>query len=101
MPAASRGNLALRRALAERRIRDIDVATSLRVDPKTVHRWLDGRVPQPKHRWALADLANCHEYDLWPELVGISPIGPEVVSTYTHRGAVPRDVWSRDRKSVV
>ena len=49
-------NDALRHALAEARLREIDVATALGVDPKTVQRWLAGRVPHPRHRWAVADL---------------------------------------------
>lgn len=93
MSGVCRGNLPLRRALAEARIRDVDVASSLQVDPKTVHRWLDGRLPQPRHRWALADLVGRHEYDLWPQLAGVAPIDPELVATYPHRAAVPRDAW--------
>jgi hypothetical protein len=34
-----------------------------------------------------------HEYDLWPDLAGVSSIGPEVYATYPHRGSVPREVW--------
>lgn len=83
----------LRRALATARLRDVDVAKSLQVDPKTVTRWLGGRVPQPRHRWALADLVGVHEYDLWPHLAGVPAIGPEVHATYPHRGSVPHDVW--------
>lgn len=85
----------LRRALAGARLRDIDVAKTLGVDPKTVQRWLGGRLPQPRHRWALADLLNLHEYDLWPHLAGVPSIGPEVHATYPHRGSVPREVWHR------
>jgi hypothetical protein len=83
----------LRRALAGARLRDIDVAKTLGVDPKTVQRWLGGRLPQPRHRWGLADLLSLHEYDLWPHLAGVPSIGPEVYATYPHRGSVPRDVW--------
>jgi len=85
----------LRRALAESRLRDVDVAEALGVDPKTVQRWLAGRLPQPRHRWGLADLVHRHEYDLWPQLATkMAPaINQEIRSTYTHRGAVPRDVW--------
>ena len=64
----------LRRAMADARKRDIDIAEALRVDPKTVQRWLAGRLPQPRHRWGLADLLECHEYDLWPQLAGSSPV---------------------------
>jgi hypothetical protein len=83
----------LRRAMADARMRDIDVAEALRVDPKTVQRWLGGRLPQPRHRWGLADLLARHEFDLWPQLAGSAPVGREVHATYPHRGAVPRDVW--------
>jgi hypothetical protein len=83
----------LRRALAGARLREIDVAKMLGVDPKTVQRWLGGRLPQPRHRWGLADLLSLHEYDLWPHLAGVPSIGPEVYATYPHRGSVPREVW--------
>lgn len=83
----------LRRALASARLRDIGMAKSLGVDPKAVQRWMGGRVPQLRHRWALADLLDVHEYDLWPHLAGIPSIGPKVFATYPHRGAVLREVW--------
>jgi hypothetical protein len=85
----------LRRALAESRLREVDVAEALGVDPKTVQRWLAGRLPQPRHRWGLADLIQRHEYDLWPQLAnGLAPtINREIRATYTHRGAVPRELW--------
>ena len=40
-------NESLRRALIHARLREADVAARLNVDPKTVRRWLDGRVPYP------------------------------------------------------
>lgn len=85
----------LRRALAESRLREADVAEALGVDPKTVQRWLAGRLPQPRHRWGLADLVARHEHDLWPHLAGgLAPaINREILATYTHRGAVPRELW--------
>ena len=83
----------LRRALVEARIRDIDVAKSLGVDPKTVQRWLGGRVPHARHRWSVADMLSLHEYDLWPHLAELPSIDPEVYATYPHRGSVPREVW--------
>jgi hypothetical protein len=93
MPGARSIGEPLRRALAGARLRDIDVAQTLGVDPKTVQRWLGGRLPQPRHRWGLADLLSLHEYDLWPHLAGVPSIGPEVYATYPHRGSVPREVW--------
>jgi len=85
----------LRRALVGARLRDIDVAKSLGVDPKTVQRWLGGRVPHARHRWNVADLLSVHEYDLWPHLADLPSIDAEVYATYPHRGSVPRQVWHR------
>ncbi len=85
----------LRRALVGARLRDVDVAQSLGVDPKTVQRWLGGRVPHARHRWSVADLLKVHEYDLWPHLADLPSIDPEVYATYPHRGSVPREIWHR------
>lgn len=85
----------LRRALVGARMRDIDVAKSLGVDPKTVQRWLGGRVPHARHRWGVADLLSVHEYDLWPHLADLPSIDAEVYATYPHRGSVPREVWHK------
>ena len=93
MPEAKAINEPLRRALAEARLREVDVAESLGVDRKTVQRWLAGRLPQSRHRWALADLTKRHEDDLWPDVVGAATVGREIHATYRHRSAVPREVW--------
>jgi hypothetical protein len=85
----------LRRALVGARLREIDVAESLGVDPKTVQRWLGGRVPHARHRWGVADLLSVHEYDLWPHLAELPSIDAEVYATYPHRGSVPRQIWHR------
>ncbi|MFC6086808.1 phospholipase D-like domain-containing protein [Sphaerisporangium aureirubrum] len=84
----------LRHALAQARMRTIDIATTLAVDPKTVDRWLKGRVPHPRHRWAIADLLNAHEEDLWPHAAHPHrPIGPDIKAVYPHRWAVPQALW--------
>lgn len=86
----------MRRALADARLDEVKVSTALGVDPKTVQRWIAGRVPQRQHRWDLADLVGRHEYDLWPNLPGGADLScPEIRATYPHRGAVPREVWRR------
>ncbi|MFI6599138.1 XRE family transcriptional regulator [Nonomuraea sp. NPDC050536] len=70
------------------------MAARLAVDPKTVDRWLKGRVPYPRHRWAVADLLEVSEADLWPEVVGYSrPISSEIRAVYQHRHEVPQAVW--------
>jgi phosphatidylserine/phosphatidylglycerophosphate/cardiolipin synthase-like enzyme len=80
------------------RLREVDVATHLGVDPKTVRRWLSGRVPYPSSRAALADLVGADEADLWPEAGG--PLSgrsrpEELAAVYPHRWAIPRDAWAR------
>jgi hypothetical protein len=93
MPQETHSGDPLKRAMANARLRDVDVAAHMKVDPKTVQRWLHGRLPQSRHRWALADLVGVHEFDLWPHLTGTSVVAPEVHATYNYRTAVPRDVW--------
>jgi transcriptional regulator with XRE-family HTH domain len=88
----------LRQALLRARLREEDVATRLDVDPKTVRRWLEGRVPYPANRTALADLLSANQSDLWPEVGGplIARTRPEELGTiYPHRWAIPRETWAR------
>jgi hypothetical protein len=91
-------NEPLRQALLRARLREDDIAARLGVDPKTVRRWLNGRVPYPHNRAAIAELVGADEGDLWPEVGG--PLAarkrPEELGTvYPHRWAVPRKVWVR------
>lgn len=91
-------NESLRRAMLRARLRETDVAAHLGVDPKTVRRWLSGRVPYPGSRAALADMVGADEADLWPEAEG--PLSgrsrpEELAAVYPHRWAIPRDVWTR------
>jgi DNA-binding transcriptional regulator YdaS (Cro superfamily) len=73
-----------------------DVAARLGVDPKTVGRWMAGRVPYERNRAALARLTGWSQRDLWPSL-GAHPIPEwathEVRVAYPHRSAVPADSW--------
>jgi transcriptional regulator with XRE-family HTH domain len=88
----------LRRALLRARLREDDVAARLGVDPKTVRRWLNGRVPYTNNRMALADLVDADEADLWPDAGGpltARPRPAELGTVYPHRWAVPRDAWTR------
>lgn len=88
----------LRQALLRARLCEQDVAARLGVDPKTVRRWIEGRVPYPANRAALTDLLAADEADLWPETA--SPLASrarseELVAIYPHRWAVPRGAWVR------
>jgi hypothetical protein len=88
----------LRQALLRARLREDDIAARLDVDPKTVRRWIEGRVPYPANRTALAALLSTNEADLWPEASG--PLAPrtrpdELKTVYPHRWAIPRETWVR------
>ena len=88
-------NETLRRALLRARLSEEDVAARLEVDPKTVRRWLEGRLPYLRHRWELAGMLGVDEADLWPQLRTARSRPDEVLAIYPHREAVPREVWSR------
>ena len=91
-------NEPLRRALLRARLREDDIAARLGVDPKTVRRWLTGRVPYPHNRAAIAELVGADEADLWPNAGGLlaTRMRPDELGTaYPHRWAVPREVWTR------
>ncbi|WP_113705332.1 helix-turn-helix transcriptional regulator [Nonomuraea lactucae] len=84
----------LRYAMAAARLTTTDVAAALAVDPKTVARWLKGRTPYPRHRWALADLLHVDEADLWPEVAQRhQDLTDGVEAIYPHRWCVPHRVW--------
>lgn len=88
-------NETLRTALAAKGIDRLDVAAKLQVDPKTVERWLSGRLPHPSSRAALAKLLDVDETELWPSTdePHAHRFGAEIRAVYPHRWAVPRDVW--------
>lgn len=75
-----------------------DVARAVGVDPKTVQRWLTGRIPRPRHRWALVDLLGEQEELLWPKEGGSAVAAKhtsEIVAAYAHRADAPLSLWSR------
>jgi hypothetical protein len=74
------------------RLSEEDVAARLQVDPKTVRRWLEGRVPYLRHRWVLAGLLEADEADLWPEVRARSRPA-EIKAVYPNRQAMPHQAW--------
>ena len=91
-------NEPLRRALLYARLREDDIAARLGVDPKTVRRWLGGRIPYPHNRAAVADMLGAEEADLWPDAGGALATRArpdELGAVYPHRWAVPREAWTR------
>ena len=89
-------NETLRRALLRARLSEDDIAARLQVDPKTVRRWLEGRVPYPRHRWVLTGLLDADESDLWPEVraaIAARSRPAEIRAVYPNRRAVPCEAW--------
>jgi len=67
------------------------------VDPKTVQRWLGGRLPHPRHRWKICDITGQGEQYLWPQVaLGASGVlhTSEIVSAYAHRADAPSQLWT-------
>lgn len=77
---------------------DVDaIEQATGVDPKTVQRWVKGRVPHPRHRRAVARLLNEREDVLWQvnETKPVTSIThtSEIIAAYTHRAEVPSSIW--------
>ncbi|MFI1562552.1 XRE family transcriptional regulator [Streptomyces sp. NPDC020490] len=88
----------LHSVLAQRGVPPETLAEVCEVDPKTVSRWLGGRVPHARHRFRVARHLSVEETFLWPappRRSGRLRDGPdnELVGTYQNRASVPRDVW--------
>jgi hypothetical protein len=88
-------NETLCRALIQAQLTEEDVASRLQVDPKTVRRWLEGRLPYMRHRWAIAAMLGAEETDLWPQLRASRTRPDEVVAVYPRRDTTPEDLWVR------
>lgn len=91
-------NETLRHALLRAGLTEEAVATRLGVDPKTVRRWLEGRLPYPRLRWQLAFLLATDESELWPGLVttgGVAGRLPEIVGVYPNVTSVPAELFRR------
>lgn len=98
--AAEMPNERLSDAFLRNGLTPVQVAQALRVDRKTVERWVaTGRTPYKKYRHAIAAMVRETENYLWPEAVAperAAEIGEsEVLRIYPHRHNVPRDVWTR------
>ncbi len=92
-------NERLRAALLERGLTPVKLSDELGVDHKTVERWVGGRLPYRRHRYALAARLGVDEAYLWPDALSDGQVAAasrsEVVAVYPHRSDVPRAVWER------
>src|SRR5882757_1360958 len=91
-------NERLHSVLAQRGVTPELLAEACEVDPKTVGRWLGGRIPHPRHRYRVAQHLRVEETFLWPapqtlSRPAASGHGTELLSTYPNRASVPRETW--------
>jgi transcriptional regulator with XRE-family HTH domain len=92
-------NERLRAALLKKGMTPAKLAERLQVDVKTAERWIGGRPPYRKHRYAVATLLGVEESYLWPNALTRDQVASaaesEIISVYPHRWAVPREVWAQ------
>ncbi|MFB9832257.1 hypothetical protein [Actinoallomurus acaciae] len=72
----------------------VDVASALDVGPKTVERWITGRIPYRRHRWAIVDLVGVKECDFATRAQPAPPhrwLRPG--RDEPHRWTLPHNVW--------
>jgi hypothetical protein len=90
-------NERLRDAMADAHIDTEAVIKATNVDPKTVQRWLSGRIPHARHRWKIVELLHQREDTLWPSIAHKAVTGSsyslEVIAAYAHRADVPAKAW--------
>jgi transcriptional regulator with XRE-family HTH domain len=91
-------NERLHSVLAQRDVTPESLAEACDVDPKTVGRWLGGRLPHPRHRHRVAQHLRVEETFLWPPPQSVHAARPgdqdaELIRTYQNRASVPRELW--------
>lgn len=90
-------NERLRTALLQRGVTPTQLADVAGVDPKTVERWIGGRIPYRRHRYLVAIHLQADETYLWPDALAPAEAADasesEILTVYPHRWAVPRDAW--------
>jgi transcriptional regulator with XRE-family HTH domain len=91
-------NDALREALTRARLTESELAERVGVDVKTVERWVSngGRVPHPKHRYAVAEALEVESDMIWPD--GIrrnvkTGYDREIIAAYPLRSDCPKSTW--------
>jgi hypothetical protein len=91
-------NERLRAAMSASGVTVESLARSANVDPKTVHRWIAGRIPHPRHRWAVVERVHESEGYLWPDALqpgGTPDASAEIVAAYPYRSQVDAGRWWR------
>jgi transcriptional regulator with XRE-family HTH domain len=92
-------NERLRAALLEQGLTPSALAVELGVDIKTVERWISGRLPYRRHRYAVSTRLGMDELYLWPDALPREQVTAasesEILAVYPRRSEVSRDTWRR------
>lgn len=86
----------LRSVLEQRGIHPDELAEACEVDPKTVRRWMGGRVPRTTLQVQVARYLHLDRAVLWPldqATDGCEHAGLGLVAMYPDRASVPRETW--------
>nr|MDT0656929.1 XRE family transcriptional regulator [Micromonospora sp. DSM 115978] len=85
-------NSALHSAILNAGLTPAGLAQRVEVDPKTVSRWIGGRLSHPRHRVRVARALGHDEGVLWSGLLKTGH-DREVRAVWPYRSAVPRSLW--------
>lgn len=87
----SRRNERLAEAMGQRQLNSTDLAVRLRVDPRTVERWVQDqhRIPQARIRRELAQILETPTGLLWPGIATGPQVSSEIVAVFPCRTAMP------------
>jgi transcriptional regulator with XRE-family HTH domain len=92
-------NERLRATLLQRGLTLAALGDELGVDQKTVERWVAGRTPYRKHRYAVASRLMVDEAYLWPDALSREQVAAasdsEILAVHPRRSAVPQETWHR------
>lgn len=91
----------LRDAMLAARLDVEQLADAVDVDPRTVERWLGGRRPYRRLRWAVAAALGVDERAIWPDAASRQTENwqaDELVEIYGYRADLPTERWSARRR---
>lgn len=91
-------NERLRSALLARGMTVQELAEEIKVNPKTVERWItQGKVPYRRHQYATAAALKVDVTTLWEDSRALESAADltkaEIVAVYPHRHTVPPNLW--------
>jgi len=93
-------NERLRAALLERGVTPDELAEAIKVDVKTIERWITkNRTPYRRLRYAAAAFLQMEETYLWPDALSSEQAAgaseSEILNVFPHRSVIPHELWHR------